>query len=70
MDGRAELPIIFKPYEKNIKAAGLNVPDLSDFVLSAAKSAKGNARDKDHLFTLLKSLKTSVLALVGEDAKA
>ncbi|MEX3007384.1 TetR/AcrR family transcriptional regulator [Hoeflea sp. TYP-13] len=66
---RAELQTILEPYGKQIEAAGLNVRDLSDYIQSAAKGAKGNAKDKDHLLKLLKSLKLTVLALV-EDGKS
>lgn len=55
-----------EPYAKQLEAAGMTVMDLADFIQSSSASFKYAARDKTHLNRLLKSLKTSVLTLVGE----
>lgn len=55
-----------EPYAGKLEAAGMTVTDLADFIQSSSASFKYAARDKAHLKRLLKSLKTSVLTLIGE----
>ena len=66
---RAELRKILAPYAEPIERAGLSLGAVTDMVQTAAKGAKGSARDKRHLMNLLGSLKTMVLVLAGEDPK-
>ncbi|WP_419914164.1 TetR/AcrR family transcriptional regulator [Hoeflea sp.] len=64
---RVVLQELLAPYSDRIEQAGLKLPALADIIQTAAKGAKGSARDKRHLMALIKSLKIMVLSLVGEE---
>lgn len=59
---RALIADILTPYSDTLKAAGLAVPELADFLQRAAKAAGRNARDRDHLITLLATLRQLCVA--------
>lgn len=65
---RVVLQELLAPYKDRIERTGLKLPALADMIQTAAKGAKGTARDKRHLLNLLNSLKVMVLALVGENS--
>ena len=56
----------FLPYAKRLSGAGMSSRDLADFILQSTQSFKIVAIDEAHLRRLLKTLKGSVLALIGE----
>ena len=61
---RAAVEALLAPHEKQIRAAGLTLHQLSDMVQAAWAGFKRKARNKKHLTQLLAALKTSVLKLV------
>lgn len=63
---RALIEKTLRPYAKTIRASGLSVRDLAEFVERSLANAKSIARDKKHLLKLLTSLKVLVLNLVDE----
>lgn len=56
---------VLVPHEATIRSAGLNPNQLSDFVCNAAMGFKHDARDKEHLLELLRSL--SILVVKAAD---
>ena len=60
---RIAIESVLAPHAKAIKAAGLTVPQLSDFVQNSLAALKHKAKNKKHLRQLLSALKAVVLAL-------
>ena len=60
------LALQLKPYAANLKSAGIDAKDLSEFIVRGSTNFKYAAEDRNHLDRLLGSLKASVLALAGE----
>ncbi|WP_424930283.1 TetR/AcrR family transcriptional regulator [Amaricoccus tamworthensis] len=56
---------ILSPYTAELNEAGIDVIALSEFVQRASKSAGLNARDRNHLFTQLSTLRQLCLAAAG-----
>lgn len=54
------------PYSAKLNEAEIDVTALSDFVQRASKAAGLNARDRDHLFTQLATLRQLCLAATGQ----
>ncbi len=56
----------FLPFTKQLEKAGTNAAEIGDMIQTSSQSFKYAAESRKHLQQLLHSLKTSVLALVGE----
>ena len=54
---------MLEPYEVQIFAAGHTVATLSEFVLISAKAAKGHATSREHLLTLIGTLKAVIIGI-------
>ena len=57
---------ILAPHAAALEASGITVPALADLVQRASKAAGLNARDRDHLFTQLATLRQLCLAAAGQ----
>lgn len=57
----------FSAFDEKIEQSGTNSGDLADHVFMSATSFKYAAVDEAHLKRLLKALRGSVLALIGEN---
>lgn len=60
------LASILKPYEAKLSAAGSTPAEFADFFVSASANLKFTAESRDHLLSLLASLKKASLALLGQ----
>lgn len=57
---------ILAPHAAALEASGITVPALADLVQRASTAAGLNARDRDHLFTQLATLRQLCLAAAGQ----
>lgn len=66
---RVAIEAVLAPYERQIRAFGLDPRQLSDSVMRSMVAFKHDAKDRAHLRELLQALKVQVLALANTDER-